>query len=46
MGSDEEGLLTHMHCPNAYCKLQETDFNLMCLCMVTLEFFVEVVSLV
>ena len=28
MGSDEEGLLTHMHCPNAYCKLQETDFNL------------------
>ena len=27
MGSDEEGLLTHMHCPNAYCKLQETDFN-------------------
>ena len=28
MGSDEEGLLTHMHCPNAYCKLQETDLNL------------------
>ena len=28
LGSDEEGLLTHMHCPNAYCKLQETDFNL------------------
>lgn len=27
MGSDEEGLLTHLHCPNAYCKLQETDFN-------------------
>ena len=27
MGSDEEGLLTHMHCPNAYCKLQETYFN-------------------
>ena len=24
----EEGLLTHMHCPNEYCKLQETDFNL------------------
>ena len=28
MGSDEEGLLTHMHCPNAYCKSQETEFNL------------------
>ena len=28
LGSDEEGLLTHMHCPNAYCKVQETDFNL------------------
>ena len=28
LGSDEQGLLTHMHCPNAYCKLQETDFNL------------------
>ena len=27
-GSDEEGLLTHMHCPNAYCKQPETDFNL------------------
>ena len=30
MGSDEEGLLTHMYCPNAYCKLQETDLNLTC----------------
>ena len=28
MGSNEEGLITHMHCPNAYCKLQETDLNL------------------
>ena len=28
LGSDEEGLLTHMYCPNAYCKIQETDFNL------------------
>ena len=28
LGSDEQGLLTHMHCPNAYCKLQATDFNL------------------
>ena len=28
LGSDEEGLLTHMHCPNAYCKQPETDFNL------------------
>ena len=28
MGSDEEGLLIHMHCPNVYCKLQETDLNL------------------
>ena len=28
MGTDEEGLLTHMHCPNAYCKLQETKINL------------------
>ena len=28
LGSDEEGLLTHIHCPNAYCKLQETDLNL------------------
>ena len=28
MGSDDEGLLTHMHCPNAYCKIQQTDFNL------------------
>ena len=28
LGSDEEGLLTHMHCPNAYCKVQETDLNL------------------
>ena len=28
LGSDEEGLLTHMHCPNAYCKIQQTDFNL------------------
>ena len=28
LGSDEEGLLTHMNCLNAYCKLQETDFNL------------------
>ena len=28
MGSDEEGLLTHMYCTNAYCKLQETDLNL------------------
>ena len=28
MGSDEEELLTHMHCPNAYCKLQETKTNL------------------
>ena len=28
MGTDEEGLLTHMHCPNAYCKLQETEVNL------------------
>ena len=28
MGSDEEGLLTHMHYPNAYCKLQETKTNL------------------
>ena len=27
MGSDE-ALLTHMHCPNAYCKLQETEVNL------------------
>ena len=27
-GSDEEGLLTHMHCPNAYCKIQQTDLNL------------------
>ena len=27
LGSDEEGLLTHMHCPNAYCKSQETDLN-------------------
>ena len=26
--SDEEGLLTHMHCPNAYCKVQETGLNL------------------
>ena len=28
MGSDDEGLLTHMHCPNAHCKLQATDLNL------------------
>ena len=28
LGSDEEGLLTHMHCPNAYSKIQQTDFNL------------------
>ena len=28
IGSDEEGLLTHMHCPNAYCKIQQTNFNL------------------
>ena len=28
IGSDEEGLITHMHCPNAYCKQPETDFNL------------------
>ena len=28
MGSDEEGLLTHMYCPNAYCQLQETEVNL------------------
>ena len=28
MGSDEEGLLTHMHCPNAYCKLQGTKTTL------------------
>ena len=28
MGSDEEGLLTHMHCPDAYRKLQNTTFNL------------------
>ena len=28
LGSDEEGLLTHMHCPNAYCKVQETGLNL------------------
>ena len=51
MGSDEEGLLTHMYCPNAYCKLQETKINLTSpdvysVPLVTLEFFVEVVSLV
>ena len=28
LGSDEEGLLIHMHCPNAYCKIQQTDLNL------------------
>ena len=28
MGSDEEGLLTHMYCPNAYCQLQKTEVNL------------------
>ena len=28
MGSDEDGLFTHMHCPNAYCKLLETKINL------------------
>ena len=28
IGSDEEGILTHMHCPNAYCRHPETDFNL------------------
>ena len=28
LGSAEEGLLIHMYCPNAYCKLQETDLNL------------------
>ena len=27
-GSDEEGLLTHTHCPNAYCKIQQTNINL------------------
>ena len=29
IGSVKEGLLAHVHCPNAYCKLQETDFNQM-----------------
>ena len=28
LGSDEEGLLTHMYCPNAYCKVQETGLKL------------------
>ena len=27
-GSEEEGLISHMHCPDAYCKLQEIDLNL------------------
>ena len=26
--SEREGLLTHMHCPNAYCKLQQVEFKL------------------
>ena len=50
MGSDEEGILAHMYCPNAYCKVQQTDFNLsepdVQVPLITLEFFVEVVSLV
>ena len=28
LGSDEEGLLTHIPCPNAYCQIQQTDLNL------------------
>ena len=28
LGSDEEGLLIHMYCPNAYCKVQETGLKL------------------
>ena len=28
IGSDEERLITHIHCPNVYCKQPETDFNL------------------
>ena len=27
LGSDKEELLTHMYCPNAYCKIKQTDFN-------------------
>ena len=28
MDSENKGLLTHMHCPNAYCKLQQVEFEL------------------
>ena len=28
LGSDEEGLLIHMYCPNAHCKVQETGLKL------------------
>ena len=28
MDSENNGLLTHMHCPNAYCKLQQVQFEL------------------
>ena len=28
MDSDNKGLLTHMHCPNAYCKSQRVEFEL------------------
>ena len=28
MDSEKKGLLTHMHCPNAYCKLQQVEFEL------------------
>ena len=26
--SENKGLLTHMHCPNSYCKLQQVEFEL------------------